>query len=120
MPQDSLPGDNTAYAQQFQMMLEQGAIYPRPKRQFITDLITDIKTKQSTNKHQIILGLDANEVLEPGGQPVKSTSMTHLKRECGLTDVYEYQHEKLGDTSIKKLHKTDHLLVSNDVLQVII
>ena len=93
---------------------------PRPRRQFIKDLIADIKEKQADNNHQVILGLDANEIIEVDGAPVKTTSITHLKRECGLTDVYEYQHESIGDTSSKKSHKINHLLVSPDVLPTII
>lgn len=119
MPQDSLPGDHTTYAQQYKMMQDSGHKDPRPRRQFITDLIADIKEKQADQNHQIILGLDANEILEADGTPVKSSSITHLKRECGLTDVYEHQHEVIGDTSSKKNHKIDHLLVSPDVLPTI-
>ena len=101
VPQDSLPGDYTAYTQQYKSMLDAGHTDPRPRRQFITDLIAEIKSKQADNHHQIVLVLDANEILEPDDTPVKSTSITHLKRECGLTDVYEYHHETIGDTSIK-------------------
>ena len=38
----------------------------------IQDLITEIKAKQEAG-NQIILGIDANEVLEPDGTPVKKT-----------------------------------------------
>ena len=89
---------------------------PRPRRQFITDLIQEIKQKQKTGKHQIILGIDANEVLEPDGEPVKSHSITRLKRECGLVDAFEHHHAHIGDTSNKKLHKIDHLLVSQSIV----
>ena len=120
VPQDSLPGDQTTYAQQYKMMQDAGHLDPRPRRQFITDLIADIKAKQADQNHQIILGLDANEILEADGTPVKSSSIIHLKRECGLTDVYEFQHEVVGDTSSKKRHKIDHLLVSPDVLPSVV
>ena len=105
VPQDSLPGDYTAYAQQYKSILNAGHKDPRPRRQFITDLIAEIKSKQADTHHQITLLLDANEILESDGTPVKSTSITHLKRECGLTDVYEHHHETLGDTSMKKITK---------------
>ena len=51
---------------------------------------------------------------------VKSNSITHLKRECGLTDVYEHHHKKIGDTSNEKNHKIDYLLISHDILPMII
>ena len=55
----------------------------------IQDLATKIKPKQEAG-NQIILGIDANEILEPDGTPVKKYSRTKLKRECGLTDDFEY------------------------------
>ena len=63
VPQDSLPGAHTTYAQQYKMMLDAGHTDPRPRRQFITDLTADIQVKQADQKHSIILGLDANEIL---------------------------------------------------------
>mmetsp|Transcript_49157 Transcript_49157/g.96086 ORF Transcript_49157/g.96086 Transcript_49157/m.96086 type:complete len:85 (-) Transcript_49157:1029-1283(-) len=67
VPQDSLPGDHTTYAKQYKMMQDAGHTDPRPRRQFITDLIADLKAKQEDQNHQIILGLDANEILEADG-----------------------------------------------------
>ena len=116
MPQDSLPGPFTAYAQQYKMMQDADYSDPRPRRQFITDLIQEIRQKQKTGKYQIILGIDANEVLESDGEPAKAHSITRLKRECGLTDVFEHHHAQIGDTSNKKLHKIDHLLVSQAII----
>ena len=118
--QDSLPDPFTTYAQQFKMMQDADHSDPPPRRQFITDLIKEIKQKQKTGKHQIILGIDANEVLEPDGEPVKSHSITRLKRECGLIDVFEHHHAQIGDTSNKKLHKIDHLLVSQSITPALI
>ena len=120
VPQDSLPGPFTAYAQQYNHLQESDDPDPRPRRQFLVDLIKEIKAKQSTGNHQIILGIDANEILEPNGTKVKKTSITKLKRECGLTDVFEHQHELTGDISIKKNHNIDHLLVSEEVLPSVI
>mmetsp|Transcript_4469 Transcript_4469/g.6574 ORF Transcript_4469/g.6574 Transcript_4469/m.6574 type:complete len:93 (+) Transcript_4469:105-383(+) len=81
----------------------------------IVDLIKKIKLKQEVG-NQIILGINVNKILERDGSPVKKHSITAFKRECGLTDVFEYQHKQVGDTSIKKLHKMDHILASQDVL----
>ena len=93
------------------MMLDDDVQDPRPKGQFVIDLtkfITDI----TNNKEHIILTLEANEVLEPAGVPVMTTSIAALQRDCSLQDVYEYQHETLGDTANKIQHQIYHLLIS--------
>ena len=59
-------------------------------------------------------------MLESAGVPVKPTSITALQRDCGLQDVYEYQHELRGDTTNKKQHKIDHLLISPALLPAVI
>ena len=119
MPQDSLPSPFIAYAQQFKMMQDADHSDPRPRRQFITDLIQKINQKQKTGKHQIIFGIDANKVFEPDGEPVKPHSITRLKQECGLVDVFKHHHAHVGDTSNKKLNKIDHLLVSQSIVPAI-
>ena len=101
VPQYSIPGPITAYAQQYKILTNDNDPYPRPRRRTIQDLITEIKLKQDAG-NQIILDIDANYILEPDGTPVKKYSITKLKRECGLTDVFEYQHDQLGDTRVKK------------------
>ena len=72
-------------------MQDKGITDPHPKRQFIQDLIQKLTEKQSA-RHHIILGIDANEAIEQTGVPVSKHSITKLKRECGLTDVFKYQH----------------------------
>ena len=94
--------------------------HPCSRRQLTTDLITKIKKKKSTGNHHIVLGIDANEILKAGGAPTKKQSITRLKRECGLTDVFEYHPGKTGDTSIQKIHNIDHLLVSQSILPSVI
>ena len=78
VPQDSLPGLLTAYAQQYKILTDNDEIDPRPRRQMIVDLIKEIKLKQKAGD-QIILGIDANEILEPDGSPIKKHSITNLK-----------------------------------------
>ena len=102
------------------MMTDACATNPRPRRKFITDLIKDIKQKQEDPHRQIVLGIDANKIIESPGIKVKTTSITQLVRECGLVDVYAHQHEILGDTSRKKRHKIDQLLISLDLLPSVI
>ena len=91
VPQDSLLGPITAYAQQYKILTNQNVQDPRPRRRMIQDLINETKLKQEAGNH-IILGIDANEVLELDGTPVKKHSITTMKIECGLTDALEYQH----------------------------
>ena len=48
VPQDTLPGPFTAYAQQYNHLHDADVPDPRPRRQFIVDLIKEIKHKQDT------------------------------------------------------------------------
>ena len=65
-------------------------------------------------KELIIIGLDANEIILPPQETATPTSISNLVREYGLIDVYAHMHGTVGDTSIKKSHKIDHLLVSSE------
>jgi hypothetical protein len=69
---------------------------PHPRKQFIQDLIVFIKARQSVN-HEIILNLDANEVL---GE--ESQGIAKLMRESGLVDLLDAPEldpdEQLMDT----------------------
>ena len=69
---------------------------PRPRKQLTQDLIVFIKAKQNAN-HEIILNLDANEVL---GE--ESQGMAKLMRERGLVDLLDAPElgpdEQLMDT----------------------
>ena len=73
VPQDTLPGPLTAYAQQYNMLTNTRISDPQPRRQLITDLIKYIKKKINIGTHQIILGIDANGILEADGTPIKKT-----------------------------------------------
>ena len=75
VPQDTLPGPLTAYAQQYKMLTDARQTDPCPRRQFITDLIKDINSKKKTGHHKIILGIDANDILEADGTPIKKHSI---------------------------------------------
>ena len=70
----------------------------RTKRRFATDITRLIKDITDKNEHTI-LGLDANEVLEPLRVPMKTTNIPVLQRKYGLQDIYKYQHKTLGDTT---------------------
>ena len=70
VPQDTLPGLLTAYAKQYKSLPDTGHTDPRPRRQFITDLILEIKKKQTAGNH-ITLGINANEILQADGTKIK-------------------------------------------------
>ena len=65
------------------MQDQHAAMSPNPRKQFIFDLTKYIKAKQKQN-HNIILNLDANEVI---GE--ESQGITKLIRECGLTNLLD-------------------------------
>ena len=63
MPQDTLPGPLTAYTQQYNILHDADDLDPRPRRQFIIDLTKEINKKQAIGNLQIIVGIDANEII---------------------------------------------------------
>jgi hypothetical protein len=69
---------------------------PNPQKQFIKDLINFINQKRS-QKHEIILNLDANEAL---GE--ESQGIAKLMRECNLVDLHDISEmepeQQLQDT----------------------
>jgi hypothetical protein len=71
------------YDQQYALLLSQGVKAPNVRRQFITDITKFINNLQSEG-HEIILSLDANEIL---GQE-KMHGIGHLLDECTLTDLH--------------------------------
>jgi hypothetical protein len=64
-------------------MVAQSKQSPNPCQQFINDLIFYVKAKESLN-HDIILSLDANEVIEE-----ESIGIAKLIRDCGLHDIMD-------------------------------
>ena len=100
-------------------MLDGNIQYPQPKRHCLTNLTRFIKDITNKNEH-ISIGLGDNEVLEPLGVQVKTTTSTVLQRRCGLKDMYEYQQETLGDITNKKKHKIDHMIISPGLLTAVI
>ena len=77
-------GDDSASTHETIYMRDQHtALSPNPRKQFIVDLTKYIKAKQKQN-HDIILNVDANEVI---GE--ESQGIAKLIRECGLTDLLD-------------------------------
>ena len=112
--QTSLPGPTTAYAQQYQMLLDKDKTNPQPKTQFIQDLIPFIQQAKE-RQEQIILALDANEEILSEDQQCPKHSISHLIQVTGLQDVYTTQHKTIGDTSRSSNKKIDHVLITPDL-----
>jgi hypothetical protein len=89
--------DSSAWTQQRIFMRDrQSKTSPDPRKQFVIDLIKFINAKQASD-HEIILNLDANEVLGK-----ESQGIAKIMRECDMVDLLdkqELEHEhQLKDT----------------------
>jgi hypothetical protein len=89
--------DSSAWNQQKIFMRDrQSKTSPDPRKQFVTDPIQFINAKQASD-HEIILNLDANEVLGK-----ESQGIAKIMRECDMVDLLdkqELEHEdQLKDT----------------------
>jgi hypothetical protein len=90
-------GDSSAWTQQIIFMKDrQSKTAMNPRKQFLKDLTNFINQKQS-QKHEIILNLDANEAL---GE--ESQGIAKLMRECNLVDLHNISEmepeQQLQDT----------------------
>ena len=80
-----------------------------------------INSRRGAPHHEeIILSLDANEPLIDPNNSHKITGIAKLLRNCGMRDVFDYKHGPLcGDTSIKKVHKIDHVAATENILPAV-
>lgn len=104
-------GDGSAWTQEkIYMRDRQAKSSPHPRKQFIKDLIAFINEKRTMN-HEIIVNLDANEVL---GE--ESQGLAKLMRECDLVDLLDKPEldpeHQLKDTYRRK-QSTNRLYVGN-------
>jgi len=68
----------TATAQQTRLLLQQGILHPNPRKQFITDIIRQIRQWRQQGK-EVLLGMDANEnVDDPHSQIARIFDDTDL------------------------------------------
>jgi hypothetical protein len=78
--------ESSAWTQQKIFMRDwQSKTSPDPRKQFVTELIQFINAKQASD-HEIILNLDANEVL---GE--ESQGIAKIMRECNMVDLLDKQ-----------------------------
>lgn len=89
--------DHSAWTQErIYMRDRQSKTSPHPRKQFIKDLIAFINDRRRPN-HDIILNLDANEVM---GE--ESQGISRLMRECALVDLLDIPNLEAAD----QLHDT--------------
>ena len=101
-------GDDTAYNQQYRTLRRMGINKPKPRTQFINDLIALIHKLRTTG--DIIVMLDANA-------PLHDKEMMHLLTQTGLYDTMEYVHNKSTPrTYLRGTNTIDHILATAKVL----
>jgi len=83
--QRPLIGTNTAYTQQYHILLRQHHLQPDPREQFVTDIIAFVHHWQRT--HDILLCLDANDYVES-----RDHGIERIIDETVLIDLHQYRH----------------------------
>jgi len=80
---------NTVTAQQIRLLQAQGSINPKPRKQFLRDIITQIQQWRQADK-EVILCIDANEPVDDPCSEVSS-----LFTETDLVDLHHHLHPGL-------------------------
>jgi hypothetical protein len=105
-----------SYTQQYYKLLQEGYLDPEPRRQFVTDLISQIQLLSKSEDDYIIVALDANEAMYS-----KKNGLQKIMKECQLFDMYRTLHEDKEEfpTHVNGTQCIDYLLCSYNVLQYI-
>jgi len=85
-PQEYDPTTNTSTAQQTRLLQQKGETHPNPRQQFITDLITQIKSWRQQQK-EVLICMDANEDVS-----TPNTQISRIFHETDLVDVHQYRY----------------------------
>jgi len=88
-PQQPTIGTQTAYTQQYNILLTQNDLNPDPHEQFVLDIITFVHRWQST--HEILLCLDANDNLVES----RDKGIEQIIDETAPIDLHQYWHPNL-------------------------
>ena len=86
------------------MLLDKDNTNPKPRTQFIQDLIPFLQ-QAIKRQEKKILALDANEELLLEETSIPKHSISHLVQVTGLQDVHTMQHEVIWDMSRKSITK---------------
>jgi hypothetical protein len=106
----------STYSQQYAMMIEKGYEKPNPRKQFITDFISQFKKLCTETEDYILVAMDANE------HPSNSQEgINKIKAECELIDVYTEIHGEGDDfpTHENGSKRVDYAFCSQNLLQFI-
>jgi hypothetical protein len=111
----STSGASAAFHQQWNILRRTGHPAPNPRKQFVTDLITQIEKWQRAGA-DVVLGGDFNERL---GDTQKG--IANLVTKCGLVDPHASAHGIAGEPSTcsRGSKRLDYVLVSSAVLPFI-
>lgn len=109
-------GPDTALSQQHTLLREDGFTNPNPRKQFIDDMIEDIK-KWKDKKTEIVLMLDANEAV---GEEIDG--IAKLLEKTQLVDAHERLHGELPpmNTHISGSKRIDYTFVSPGLIPFIV
>ena len=104
-------GHDTAYNQQYRALRRQGIQHPKPKLQFIKDLITTINNHK--REGEVIVMLDANSELT-------DSHMSRLLNQTELFDVMGYSNtQPTPNTYIRGPNTIDFILATAPLLPTI-
>ena len=105
-----MEGPATAYMQQWTIMRHEGIKNPKPREQFVVDMIKFI-TEWQEKGYEIVLGMDANEPLG-----VTRNGIHKIIQENRLTDAHmEKYGGKIPETYERGKEKIDHILVTERI-----
>jgi len=88
-PQQPTIGTQTAYTQQYNILLTQNDLHPDPRERFVVDIIAFVRRWQTT--HGILLCLDANDNIVES----RDKGIERIIDETALIDLHQYRHPNL-------------------------
>jgi hypothetical protein len=103
----------STYNQQYMALKSMGVTNPDPRQQFINDLTTKIKQIQTSKHDYIIIGMDANSVIN-----TDKHGLQKLCNSCDLVDMYTSIHEDYDDfpTHTNGSKRIDYMFCTTNVL----
>jgi len=87
-PQTAVIGSNTAYMQQFQIMLQRGHPHPDPRQQILIDLTAQIRDWISS-QHEVLVCMDVNDSTHDTNP---DTGIGYILSHMGLVNLHRHRH----------------------------
>ena len=115
MCQATVAGPLTAASQQWSLLKQAGILNPNPRKQFFTDLATQVKKWIGSNCEVCVM-MDANKVLED-----KEGNLKSFLDQTSLVDVHRHFHgaDHEPATYIRGSKKIDHILCTQGFLDCV-